>query len=205
MMTWRGDFYSRLVAWMKIVLPLAALGLLSTLFLISQSIDPTKAIPVVELDLEQRAQDQGATNAAFAGVTRGGDEIMLDAVSARPSPEDARIINAKDVSAELTLVSGTVIDVSAKNASLNQKNNTAAMAGSVRFKTTTGYDIGTEQLNADFNILHAESPGPISGEGPPGVLTAGRMILTSNEETGTSHLVFTDRVKLIYSGHINEE
>lgn len=205
MMTLQDDFYSRLVAWMKIILPLAALGLLSTLFLISQSVDPTKAIPVVELDLEQRAQDQGATNAAFSGVTRGGDEIMLDAVSARPSQEDAQIIDATEVSAELLLVSGAVIDVSSETAKINQARNTATMAGNVRVATTTGYYITTNQLNADFNVLYAESPGPIAGEGPPGTLTAGRMTLNSNEETGTAHLVFTKGVKLIYTGHISKE
>jgi len=204
-MAWQDNFYSRLVAWMKIILPLAALGLLSTLFLISRSVDPTKAIPVVELDLEQRAQDQGATNAAFAGVTLGGDEIMLAAVSARPSQQDPRLIEANDVSAELRLVSGTVIDVVSQNANMNQSKNTATLQGNVRVKTTTGYDIGTDRLDADFNILYAESPGPIEGEGPPGTLNAGRMVLSNNVDTGTAHLLFTDGVKLIYTGHISEE
>ena len=205
MVAWQDNFYSQMVAWMKIILPLAALALLSTLFLISRSVDPTKAIPVVELDLEQRAQDQGATNAAFAGVTQGGDEIMLAAVSARPSPTNNQIILATDISAELRLLSGTVIDVMSDSADMNQTKNTASLEGEVRIMTTTGYDIASDRLEADFNMLHLESPGPVSGEGPPGMLTAGRMILTNNEETGTAHLVFTDGVKLIYTGHISED
>ena len=58
----QGEFHTRFVGWMKIILPVIALGLLSTLFLLSRTVDPTQDIPVTEVDLEQRAQDQGASN-----------------------------------------------------------------------------------------------------------------------------------------------
>ena len=43
-----GDSYSRLVQIGKIVLPLVALGILSTLFLFSGEVDPEAAIPFAE-------------------------------------------------------------------------------------------------------------------------------------------------------------
>lgn len=199
MMTTSDNFYSRLVAWMKIVLPLTALGLLSTLFLISRHIDPTKSIPIAEIDLEQRAQEQGATNAAFAGVTQGGDELMVTAETARPSPEDPRLINAEDVTAQMQLVSGAVVTVSSERADIHQSDLDAALIGNVHVATTTGYDIKTERLNAKLDVLFAETPGSVSAVGPPGDLTAGRMVLTGDEETGEAHLVFTEGVKLIYT------
>ncbi|QFT95113.1 hypothetical protein FIU86_19845 [Roseovarius sp. THAF9] len=193
------NFYSRLVAWMKIILPLTALGLLSTLFLISRHIDPTKSIPIAEIDLEQRAQDQGATNAAFAGVTRGGDEVMVTADTARPSPENPRLINAEDVTATMQLVSGTVVTVTSDRGNMDQSDLDASLIGNVNIETTTGYKVTTERLDARLDVLHAETPGPISGVGPPGDLKAGRMVLTGDEETGQAHLVFTDGVKLVYT------
>ena len=39
--------YSRLIAWLKILLPLGALILLSTIFLYSRSTDPISVIPVL--------------------------------------------------------------------------------------------------------------------------------------------------------------
>ncbi len=199
------NFYSRLVAWMKIILPLTALGLLSTLFLISRHIDPTKSIPTAQIDLEQRAQDQGATNAAFAGVTRGGDEVMLAAETARPAPGDPRLINAEDVTAEMRLVSGTVVTVTSDRADMHQSRLDASLAGNVRIATTTGYTVTTEQLDAKLDVLYAETPGPVSGTGPPGDLDAGRMVLTGDEETGEAHLVFTDGVKLVYKPQPSED
>lgn len=193
------NFYSRLVAWMKIILPLTALGILSTLFLISRHIDPTKSIPIAEIDLEQRAQEQGATNAAFAGVTRGGDEVKIAAETARPAPDNPRLINAEDVTATMNLVSGTVVTVRSDRGNMHQSDLDASLMGNVRINTTTGYEITTEQLDAQLDVLHAETPGRVSGKGPPGDLTAGRMVLTGDEETGAAHLVFTDGVKLIYT------
>lgn len=199
------NFYSRLVAWMKIILPLTALGLLSTLFLISRHIDPTKSIPIAEIDLEQRAQDQGATNAAFAGVTGGGDEVMITAETARPSPDNPRLINAEDVTATMQLVSGTVVTVTSDRGNMDQSDLDASLIGNVNIDTTTGYKVTTERLDARLDVLHAETPGPVSGVGPPGDLTAGRMVLTGDEETGQAHLVFTDGVKLVYTPQPSED
>lgn len=199
------NFYSRLVAWMKIILPLTALGLLSTLFLISRHIDPTKSIPIAEIDLEQRAQDQGATNAAFAGVTGGGDEVMITAETARPSPDNPRLINAEDITATMQLVSGTVVTVTSDRGNMDQSDLDASLIGNVNIDTTTGYKVTTERLDARLDVLHAETPGPVSGVGPPGDLTAGRMVLTGDEETGQAHLVFTDGVKLVYTPQPSED
>ena len=44
----RLDLHSRLVTWAKVALPLAALAILSTLFLLADRIDPTAAIPYAD-------------------------------------------------------------------------------------------------------------------------------------------------------------
>lgn len=191
------DLYSQVVAWMKIILPLAALGLLSTLFLISRTVDPTQQ-PTVQVDLEQRAHEQGASKPSFAGVTSGGDEVTFKAARARPDLKDPDRLIADDVSAELRLLEGTVIEITAQHADMHQKKFTAALSGSVLLTTTNGYTIETDRLTARFDELYAESPGPVTGTGPPGNITAGRMVLTGDEGTGDAEMLFTKGVKLIY-------
>src|SRR6056297_3765960 len=100
------NFHSRLVAWMKIILPLLALGLLSTLFLISRNVDPTKSVPVTNIDLEQRADDLGATNPSFAGVTNRGDQVSVRAKQAKPDARDPEHLLAETVVAQMRLISG---------------------------------------------------------------------------------------------------
>lgn len=197
-MAWSYNFHSRLVAWMKIILPLTALGILSTLFLISDNFDPNEPLPVVGIDLQQRAQDQGATNATFAGVTRARHEVLLQTRKSRPSQQDARVLLAEDVSARLKLASGTQIEITSRAAEVNQLRNTASLSGEVHMVTSTGYTLNTDYLTAQFDTLYAESPGPVTGDAPAGKLAAGGMVLRTEPETGKVHLLFTNGVKLIY-------
>ncbi len=197
-MSWRDEYHSTLVSLMKIVLPLAALGILSTLFLLSDSFDPAEAIPITTIDLQQRAEDQGTTNASFAGVTRSGDEVLVQTVRTVPSVDNPRIFLAEDVSAEYRLSSGTDIDITSLHGEMNQMQNSATLSGDVLVVTSNGYQITTDLLTATFDTLYAESPGPVEGLAPAGDLTAGRMVLEHNDETGSSHLLFTDGVKLVY-------
>ena len=183
---------------MKIILPLAALGLLSTLFLLSRTHDPSNAIPVSQLDLEKRAQEQGASNPTFAGVTDDGDQITIRAQSAVPDNGDLQKMRASDVDATMQLETGAVIDITSRSAAVNSDAFEAQLSGDVRIVTSTGFDVTTDVLNTRFDRLYADTPGPVGGTGPPGSLQAGRMVLTSDGETGDPHLLFTDGVKLIY-------
>ncbi len=195
----RGDnFHTRLVNWAKIILPLVALGLLSTLFLLSRKVDLNDKISIIDVDLVQRAHDQGVTNPSFAGVTLGGEEVSFSAQSVRPDPSDRDILLAERAQAKLRLNGGGVVDISSQRGTANQTEMTALLEGDVRFETTTGYVIRTDSINTRFSTLYAETPGAITGTGPPGDLSAGRMLLTSDPKTGAAHLRFTDGVKLIY-------
>lgn len=198
-MGWQDNFYSWLVASMKIILPLVALGLLSTLFLISRTVDPTRSAPVARIDLEQRAHDLGATNPSFAGVTDRGDEVTFRAGRAKPDPNDPERLLADTVSAEMRLASGTVVGITADRADMHQREYTAILDGSVSVQSSMGYRLHTETLRARTDRLHARTDGPVTGTGPPGTLTAGRMLLTFDDEAGAAQLIFTDGVKLVYS------
>ncbi|WP_238987464.1 hypothetical protein [Roseovarius dicentrarchi] len=195
----RGDnFHTRLVNWAKVILPLVALGLLSTLFLISRKVDLTDQLPVANVDLAQRAIDQGVTNPSFAGVASGGEQVSFSAEFVRPDPADRDILLAERAQARLRLNGGGVVDITSQHGTTDQREMTARLDGDVRFETTTGYDIRTDSINTRFSTLYAETPGAITGTGPPGDLNAGRMLLTSDPETGAANLRFTDGVKLIY-------
>src|SRR6056297_307526 len=194
----QGNLHSQLVAWLKIILPLAALGLLSTLFLLSRSIDTNNAIPFSDIDIEKRAREQGASNPAFAGVTDSGDQVIVNARIAWPDLSNPERILAEAVDAQLLLTTGEVIDITSDSAEVLQQEYIATLIGNVVVTTSTGYRMTTETLESRFDKLHAESLAPVSGTGPPGKLDAARMLLTSDPDTGDAHLLFTGGVKLLY-------
>ncbi|MBE0453401.1 hypothetical protein [Roseovarius autotrophicus] len=197
--------YSRIIAGAKILLPLAALGLLSTLFLISRTIDPSKSVPLAEIDLERRAQEMGVTNPSFAGMTVGGDEVTIAADMARPDRDTQERLSADQVRGEMRLSGGTVFNLRSDEARLDQGAMTAALLGGVRITTTTGYVIDTDRLDARLDVLHAESAGAVRATGPIGSLDAGKMLLHHNAETDTAEVLFTGGVVLIYQPRTFEE
>ncbi|MEO1705162.1 MAG: hypothetical protein AAFR50_07490, partial [Pseudomonadota bacterium] len=77
MMAARRDGYSTAVGALKVVLPLAALGLLSTLFIFSGEVDPSQSIPYAELNVEQLAEEQRVTAPYLAGVTPDGAAVTF--------------------------------------------------------------------------------------------------------------------------------
>lgn len=193
------NLHSRLITWAKIVLPLTALGLLSTLFLISRTIDPTQSLDNKPIDLRQRASDQGARNPSFAGVTKRGDEVAFRADYVRPDADDLRRFLTESVYAELRLTTGTTIDIRADRADLHQGDLTATLTGGVRVTVSTGYVIDTETLITRLDRIYAEAPGRVTSTGPLGDLDAGRMVLDTGPGTDDAHLLFSEGVKLLYT------
>jgi lipopolysaccharide export system protein LptC len=55
------DRYSRTIAFLKVLLPLTALAILATLFLLSRSEDTVATIPFAEDDVSSRTRDQQVT------------------------------------------------------------------------------------------------------------------------------------------------
>ena len=197
-MTRSDNTYSQVVAWMKIILPMLALGLLSTLFLISRTIDPTQSAPFARIDLEQRAQDQGATKPSFSGVTQQGDEILFTADTIRPEYDEPETLLVENIMARMALFDGTVVNITSLHAQMNLNNLTAHLEGRVHIITSTGYVVATDRLDTRLDEIHAESRGPISAEGSIGSIKAGRMLLQNNNESKEPELVFTGGVELIY-------
>ncbi|MDT8326264.1 MAG: LPS export ABC transporter periplasmic protein LptC [Roseovarius sp.] len=190
---------------MKIILPVAALGLLSTLFMIARTVDPRQSLSIAQIDIEKRAKDMGATRPSFAGVTQQGDEIMFAAQSARPAQGAPETVLAEAVNAQLRLAKGTLVEITATRADMNQNDLTATLNGRVHIITSTGYAVDTERLDARLDAIHVESPGPVIASGAIGSINAGRMLLHNNTETKAPELLFTGGVKLIYRPHKSKE
>ena len=75
--------HSRLVKAAKVVLPFAALAILSTLFLLPRPVDPTRAIPQFGIDIEDLASDPRVTTASYAGVLEDGGALTVTAATLR--------------------------------------------------------------------------------------------------------------------------
>ncbi len=187
--------YSRVIAWLKILLPLAALTMLSTIFLLSRPKEPLQSMPFVEA-LQKGATGQQVSAPYFAGTTNSGDVLTMTARAARPDLDGG--ISADELEARMRLNDGSEIKLDAPAARLQDGQQTAHLSGGVRIESSQGYVMTTEAMVSHFNAVSAESLGPVQGEGPLGTFEAGRMRITSTEEGEEVQMVFSGGVKLVY-------
>lgn len=191
--------YSRFIALAKIGLPLAALALLSTLFLFSRSIDPTQSIPYAKVDVDALIREARISAPNYTGVTADGTAIAVTAKSARPDPENPDKASARSLTARMDFADGSHADIVSERGTIDTGAGLAHLEGGVVIDTSTGYRITTESLTSALEETAVATDAQVQATGPLGDLTAGAMQIDEDSTTpGQYLLVFKDGVKLVY-------
>lgn len=191
--------YSRLVLWLKVALPLAALAILSTLFLLAETLDPDAAIPFADVDVEQLMRDQGITRPSFGGVTTDGAAMSISAAAVRPGESLRSEIIGSELEATIDLPNGTTIFIESPEGTIDMAANLALLQGGVRFESSVGYVVESANIVARYDEVRVSTGGAVEATGPGGHITAGNMGLERDAESGAYVLVFKDGVRLIYA------
>ena len=193
------NFYSHLVSWLKVLLPLTALAILSTLFLLSRGVDTSGVIPYADVDVEGLAREQRITAPEFSGVTTDGSAITVRATRARPDPDRLSRMTAESIDAHVDLTDGEELDITAATGIIDTEARQLDVSGGTLFEYSAGYTVETEGLTAWFDTGAMETSGAVVAQVPMGRLEAGKMALTPTGVEGAAPLLtFTGGVKLIY-------
>jgi lipopolysaccharide export system protein LptC len=191
------DSYSRLVAWLKIILPMIALAILSTMFLVSRTIDPSQTIPYADVDVEGLAREERIGAPSYAGMTRDGAAVSFRSESARPEQgQDGRVTAVKPV-ARIELPSGRSFALAADTGYVDRVTQIAALDGTVELETSDGYRMTTSRAEMRLDATAMQTDGEVHGTGPVGEFTAGRAMLL-REPSGSYVLRFENGVNLVY-------
>lgn len=197
------DRYSRMVTFLKVILPLAALALLSTLFLISRGVNTEATIPFADHEIEERMRGQQITAPYFSGTTSQGDEITVTASIARPGGPTSPAV-ATDLVAVISTADGGRMTLSSDSGAVQLESDMASFSGNVEITSAAGLLVTTDLLNATLSGLSADSPGPVRAIGPIGALNAGTMQLQTKTQGGPLHMLFNNGVKLVYDPRKSE-
>ena len=198
-LAWADNFHSRLVFWLKILLPLAALALLATLFLFGRNVRPEDAIPYADTDIADRVKEPRLTGAAFAGMTKDGAALTIKAADARPGVAgSSNAGSATDLSALIQMPGGSSATLQAGAGRMDQAAKQAILTGGVTLTSSNGYTVKTEGVSVALDQTDVTSLGPVSGAGPAGTITAQGMHL-GREPSGGYLLDFTGGVTLVYT------
>ncbi|WP_298840635.1 hypothetical protein [uncultured Roseobacter sp.] len=194
----QGDRYSQMVAWLKVALPIMALAILSTLFLLSRAVDPTDSIPFADAEVQERLANQQISGPYFSGTTANGDQIAFVAETVT-SPQDlVGETRANDVFVRIDMAGGAEVTVKSDSASVLLADDVAELTGNVILITSQGYEVRSQLLTARVTALDVRSPETVSAVTPGGDLVAGAMHIRENDDGGNAQMVFTNGVKLLY-------
>lgn len=194
----RVDAHTRVVGWLKVALPLAALAILSTLFMVADQIDPEDALPYAEVDVEDLAREPRMTAPTYAGTTSDGAALTLSAAEARPAAQGVAA-SADAMRLELITPDGGETELVAATAILDETARQMLLSGGVTVTTSTGYRLETAEVAAKLDRSGLESRTPVTATGPAGTIRADGMVLGQDNQTpGAYVLVFKGAVRLVY-------
>ena len=186
--------HARRIRFLKMILPLIAVAILSSLFLFSRSFTISGAIPFADVDIEDRLREPKMTDVRIATMAENGAEVNLTAVQI--VPQETGNATAQTATGKITAVSGAVTDISASAIAYDDAMAKAELTGGVQI-TSGGYVMDTSALDIDITSATATSRDDVRAVGPLGQLDAGRMQISQSE--GKFLLVFNSGVRLIYN------
>lgn len=199
-----GDGWTRLVRFLRIALPLLALALLSTVFLVARHLNPEDAIPYSDVDIADRLREPRMTSPVYAGTTADGADLRVTAESATPEKLATETApgtgaTAQTVQGILTTPDGVQTDLRSLAAQMDATGDSVTFTGGVDLANGAGYRVQTDSMIARMDQTEVRSLAPVIATGPGTHITALEMVLTQDPARADSYvLVFTGQVKLVY-------
>ncbi|MDP5307073.1 hypothetical protein [Paracoccus spongiarum] len=190
---------TRIVRWLRVLLPLIALAMLSTMFLFSRQPGTAPQIPYTEVDAEAMAREPRVVAPQYSGVTGDGAELSLTARSAAPA-RDGRDGAASDLHLDWRRPDGLRAELTAPDVGIG--DDAITLRGGVRMGTSSGWVLESPEIEAatDRSLLAARDG--IRATAPFGQLSAGAMELAPAEASAdgaaSAVLRFSDGVRLLY-------
>ena len=172
----------------RIALPLAALALLSSVFLVA-SRPGREAAPQPRARAEAVLREQRLGRPDFAGVTSDGSRVALTAEAARPVPGRPGDLTADVVSMRLE-TPVRAIDLAAPSGAL--ADGRVEVSGGVDVVTSDGWHVTAPRMDLVLDSTVLSADGPVTGDGPLGRIEAGALRATAER------LDFTGGARVLY-------
>ena len=191
-----GDSYSAFVVWVKTLLPILALGMLSTIFLFSGKVDVTQSLPYAKLNIAEIVREQRITKPYFSGVSYNDTEITLSAAYASSDTQNADILNITDLSIILTSEHAKTVRITAGLGTLDATKQKVTVSKDVYLTAMPDFWLKTNSLTIDLKQGVATADTMFQSVTALGTINAGNMIVKTI--TNDRQIIFTNGVRLIY-------
>lgn len=193
------NLHSRVVRILKLALPLLALAILSTLFLVSHGVKPEDAIPYAEVDIASRLEQPRITAPSFAGMTADGAALTLRAAEARAAAPGSGGPSADRMEGQLETPDGATLRLSAGHGRIVKARREIHLDGGVELVSSAGVTVTTPGVVIALDRTDVYSTGQVSATGPFGLLRADHLRLHAEKGVERDYvLLFSGNLRVVY-------
>lgn len=198
-MALRPEVHSRVVTILKLGLPLVALALVASVFLVQTDDRLGGTINFSETDIDQLGQGQRLTNSVFNGTTQNGDRFRFSAATVIPDaapPKRAAIVK---LDGNIDLVDGRTVTLQADSGDLDIPTQRLDISGNVRISTSDGYVQNSDKATIDLRSGSFIAGDKVVTTGPLGEITSGNLHVTpSGQSKDDRQFSFSNGVRVVY-------
>ena len=191
--------HSRLVRWLRIVLPAVAVaGIL--LFWTSARFIPSDLAGLISsagIDVQSNSVVMKTPHiSGFEGTRRAYDVTAARAIQ---SLNDPKVLTFEEINAHIGLENAGTATVDATTGIYNGNNNTLELKDGISIETTTGYAATIVQASIDLAKGNLQSSHPVEIRGKEGALRADSMEVLERGK----HIIFRGNVSLVFTPPAN--
>ncbi|HMQ95060.1 MAG TPA: hypothetical protein PKA33_00900 [Amaricoccus sp.] len=191
--------YSRVVAILKVSLPLVALGLLSALFLIQTDERLGGDLVFTKGDIAALGTGQRISDAIFSGTTRDEDRFRFTARQVVPDAAPPTRAAITTLAGTIDFTGGLSVAVQAEGGDLDIPAQRLGLSGDVRIETSDGYRMAADTVTLDLRDGTLVAGDTVETEGPMGRIDSRSLSIVPAEGDGQARrFSFGDGVRLVY-------
>jgi lipopolysaccharide export system protein LptC len=163
-------FYSRMIRWMRLALPLAALAIAAVVFTWT---GPREALLTLEAaKIEKTVGKNELLSPRFENIDNENRPYTLTAKRAVQDENDEKLVILENPKADMKLENGHWVAIEAAQGAFQEGERKLLLRGDVRLFRDGGYQLETPELHIDIKNSSAVSDKDVHAEGPEGTLEA---------------------------------
>lgn len=157
---------------MKVLLPILALILIALVVVLPQlrEIEGEFSFGLSLLSQEEDLRSTTVLGARFEGTDRNDRPYTITASSAEERHDDDEAIDLSDLEADITMVDGTWVAVTAEEGTYLKTDQSLTLRGAVNLFQDQGYELQTETARIDLSSGDVTSEDRVLGQGPFGTI-----------------------------------
>lgn len=187
--------YSKAIRWLRLILPVIALGIAAVVFTWSNMETKTKIL--TEAQAPKSIGKNELLNPKFESTDEKKQPYTITAKRALQGETNEDLVILEEPLGDMLLSSGNWVAIQADQGAFRQDNKRLFLKGSVKLFHDDGYQMTMPELYIDMENNTAWSDHPVQAQGPAGTINATG--LKANSESG--HLIFSGPAKAVLTGN----